>query len=76
MIVRDGRAYEVGATPDWDGLRQDLKVRIDALQAAWPDIHKTELCEQLVVPALMHLAAFCELVNVEDESSDEGSKLQ
>ena len=58
---------------DWDGLMADVLESFVCLRAAWkgtekqnpPELHK-KLVEDLYMPAIWHLAAFCAVVHVDD----------
>jgi hypothetical protein len=59
--------------PDWDGLIADVEERFTYLRLAWEaseksdiELHK-KMVDDLYLPALRHLAAFCASIEVKDE---------
>lgn len=62
---------ELADHPDWEGLKQDVSERIDALRAAWQSMPAGPLLDairrDLCLPNLKLLAAFCAAVSLEEE---------
>jgi hypothetical protein len=60
--------------PDWQKLRRNANVRIDALQAVWeiaPGRLRDSLRQNWCMPALVLLAEFCASVDIEDQDEIE-----
>ena len=57
--------------PNWDGLKNDVNERIDALHTVWENVQSTEIGDRirsdLCLPALRLLGEFCACVEISDE---------
>lgn len=60
---------------DWDGLMMEVRERYAYLRIAWKATQKQnqelheKMVEDLYMPALGHLAAFCASIKVDEEKS-------
>ena len=71
--IKTMKTAEAPEAPDWDALEHDVVLRIRLLRAAWkgtesdPGALHSQMARDLYLPAIRGLAAFCMMIEVEQE---------